>query len=107
MAKLKQLATAYLTAKHPELIANVKAAFNWVPSTELDYRASSDIFHYIGSHLYDEHARWSTSLKADAAIASVVALLDTLNAESADFEAFILTQGIAKAATPAPKSMGF
>ncbi len=107
MAKLKQLATAYLTAKHPDLIANVKTAFNWVPSNELDYRAASDIFHYVGSHLYDEHARWSTSLKADAAIASVVALFDTLNAESASFEAFILTQGITKAATPAPKSMGF
>jgi len=110
MSKLKQLATSYLTSTHPELIAAVKSNFNWVPANELDFRATGDIFHYVGSHLYDAQARWGTGFtgaKADAAIASVVALLDTLNAESSQFEQFILTQGITKSTTPAPKSQGF
>jgi hypothetical protein len=109
MASLKQLATAYLVANHPDLIAAVKANFSWMPANEVDFRAQSDIFHYVGSELYDGQARFAglTGAKADAAAASVVKLFDTLDAESAQFEAYILAHGYTKSSTPAPKSDGF
>ena len=109
MASLKQLATAYLLANHPDQIAAVKANLSWMPANEVDYRATNDIFHFIGSELYDGQARFAGLIgaKADAVAASVVTLFDTLNAESAQFEAFILARGYTKSSTPAPKSQGF
>jgi len=109
MATLKQLATAYLVANHPDLIAAVKAGLSWMPANEVDYRAANDIFHYIGSELYDNQARFAglPGAKADAVAASVVKLFDTLDAESAQFEAFIVARGYTKSSTPAPKSQGF
>ena len=109
MATLKQLATAYLVANHPDLIAAVKAGLSWMPANEVDYRAANDIFHYIGSELYDNQARFAglTGAKADAVAAAVVKLFDTLDAESAQFEAFIVARGYTKSSTPAPKSQGF
>ena len=109
MATLKQLATAYLVQNHPDQIAAVKAALGWMPANEVDYRAANDIFHYIGSELYDGQARFAglTGAKADAAAGSVVKLFDTLGAESAQLEAFIIARGYTKSSTPAPKSQGF
>ena len=109
MAGLKQLATAYLVANHPDLIAAVKADLSWMPAGEVDFRAANDIFHYVGSQLYDNQARFAglSGAKADAVAASVVKLFDTLDAESAQFEAYILAHGYTKSPTPAPKSQGF
>src|SRR5690242_19064671 len=48
MARLKQLATAFLLRDHPELVQAVYDAFaGVVPKDQADYRAQSDIFHYI------------------------------------------------------------
>jgi hypothetical protein len=109
MASLKQLATSYLLSTHPDLIAAVKSQLSWMPANEVDYRAANDIFHYIGSELYDGQARFAglTGTKADAVAASVVKLFDTLDAESTQFEAYILAHGYTKSSTPAPKSQGF
>ncbi|MEP6859823.1 MAG: hypothetical protein ABJE66_04335 [Deltaproteobacteria bacterium] len=109
MASLKQLATSYLLSTHPDLIAAVKAQLSWMPANEVDYRAANDIFHYIGSELYDGQARFAglNGAKADAVAASVVKLFDTLDAETAQFEAYILAHGYTKSSTPAPKSKGF
>lgn len=110
MARLKQLATQFLNAKHPDLVANVKTAFgSVVPVNELDWRAQNDIFHFVGQQLYDNQGR-EASLKgasADRAVAAVTAMLDALRSDSASFEAYILSQGVTKANTPAPKSTGF
>lgn len=110
MSRLKLLATNYLKAKHPELITAVKDAFvGIVPDTALDQRARTDIFHYVAAQLYDTAGR-SKNLKgpqADRAVASVTALITTLAAESTQFEAYILAQGITKSSVPAPKSTGF
>jgi hypothetical protein len=109
MASLKQLATSYLLSTHPDLIAAVKSQLSWMPANEVDYRAANDIFHYVGSELYDGQARFAglNGAKADAVAASVVKLFDTLDAESAQFEAYILAHGYTKSSTPAPKSQGF
>jgi len=110
MARLKQLATQFLQANHPDLVANVKAAFgNIVPDGELDWRAQSDIFHWVGQQLYDNQGRQAalTGARADRAVAAVTAMLDALRTDSASFEAYILSQGITKANDPAPKSTGF
>jgi hypothetical protein len=110
MARLKTLASNYLVAKHPELIAAVKAAFaGIVPDADLDQRARADIFHYVGAELYDDAGRSKnlTSTQADHAVAAVTALVTALGAESSQFEAYILAQGITKSSVPAPKSTGF
>lgn len=110
MARLKRLATQFLNEKHPELIAGVKGAFaNVVPESQLDWRAQSDIFHFIGQQLYDDQNRQAslTGPAADRAVTAVTALLDGLRNDSAAFEAYILAHGITKANDPAPKSTGF
>lgn len=110
MARLKLLATGYLRQAHPELIANVKAAFaGIVPDSALDQRARNDIFHYVGAQLYDTQGRSKnlTVANADKAIAAVTALISTLVAEKTQFENYILAQGYVKSSTPAPKSTGF
>lgn len=110
MARLKQLATSFLTEKHADLVANVKNAFaNIVPANQLDWRAQSDIFHFIGQQLYDDQNRQAalTGAAADRAISATLALLDALRTDSANFEAYILAHGITKANDPAPKSTGF
>jgi hypothetical protein len=110
MATLKQLATQFLNEQHPELVANVKAAFgNVVPDSELDWRAQSDIFHWIGQQLYDNQGRQASleGPEADRAVAAVTDLLDALRTDSANFEAYILAHGYTKANDPAPKSTGF
>jgi len=111
MAKLKQLTTQYLRQYHPEQIAAVEAAFaGIVPAAELDYRARADIFHYICAQLYDSRGRTAVLKnpgRGDAAVNAVVALIDTLQAESAQLEAFILSKGYVKSSVPAPKSTGF
>jgi hypothetical protein len=110
MARLKRLATSYLVATHPEQIAAVKAAFTGiVPETQLDARAKVDIFHYVSAQLYDTAGR-SKNLRgeqATRAVDSVLALLATLSAESTQFEAYVLSQGVTKSNVPAPKSSGF
>lgn len=110
MARLKQLATNYLKATHPDLVANVKAAFvGIVPDSSLDQRARVDIFHYVGAQLYDTAGRSKnlTVANADKAITAVTALISTLAAEKTQFESYILSQGYIKSSTPAPKSTGF
>ncbi len=110
MARLKQLATNYLKATHPDLVANVKSAFaGIVPDSALDQRARNDIFHYVGAQLYDTQGRSKnlTVANADKAITAVTALISTLAAEKTQFESYILAQGYIKSSTPAPKSTGF
>jgi hypothetical protein len=110
MAKLKTLATSFLREKHSAQVAAVEAAFaNVVPKSEADYRAGVDIFHFITSQLYDDRGRLSNlkGAAADAAVSSVVALFDTLKADSAGFEAYVLAHGITKSTVAAPKSTGF
>src|SRR6185503_18646316 len=96
MAQLKTLATDYLQEKHPELIAEVRDSFaGIVPAEELGWLASSDIFHFVTDELYDSTGRIANlkDAAADRAASAVVALLDTLNHESADFEAYIVSRG--------------
>lgn len=110
MARLKQLASQFLTEQHPDLVANVKAAFaDVVPASEISWRAQSDIFHLIGQNLYDDQNRQAvlTGQAADRAVVAVTALFDALHTDSAAFEAYILAHGITKANDPAPKSTGF
>ncbi len=110
MSRLKVLATNYLKAKHPELIAGLKDAFvGIVPDSALDNRARTDIFHYVAAQLYDTAGR-SKNLRgaqADRAVAAVSALVTTLAAEAPQFETYILAQGYTKSTVPAPKSTGF
>jgi hypothetical protein len=110
MASLKTLATAFLRQAHPDAIAAVEAAFaGVVPKNQLDFRAQQDVFHYITAQLYDSQGR-TANLKgasADAAVTSVVRLLDTLNQDSAAFEAYVLAHGKTKSNVAAPKSTGF
>lgn len=110
MSRLKTLATAYLRAKHPELTAAVDAAFSKVvPLAELDAWAKADLFHFVCAALYDNRGRTSvlSGANATAAIDSVVALFEVLQAESPQFEAWLLTQGLLKSNVPAPVSDGF
>ena len=110
MATLKQLATQFLTEKHPDLVAATKEAFaSIVPANELDWRAQNDIFHFVGQQLYDNQGRQAalTGAAADRAVRAVTAMLDMLRTDSANFEAYIVAHGYAKANDPAPKSTGF
>ena len=71
MATLKQLATQFLTEQHPDLVQATKEAFaSVVPADELDWRAQSDIFHFIGQQLYDNQGRQAalTGAAADRAV---------------------------------------
>ena len=110
MATLKTLASRYLKEKRPELIVAVEAAFaSVVPKIELDYRAQSDVFHFLCAQLYDAKGR-TANLKgasADAAINAATALFDALSHDTLAFEAYVLAHGITKANDPAPKSTGF
>lgn len=108
MARLKQLATQFLVQYHPDVVNNVYSAFaTIIPLDQADYRAQQDIFHYITAQFYAPQSRGLTGATADQAIAAVAALFDTLDADSANFQAFILANGITQATTPAPKSTGF
>lgn len=111
MARLKQLTTQYLRLYHPELITAVEAAFaGIVPAAELDSRARADIFHYICAQLYDTRGRTAVLKNAgrgDAAVNAVVALITTLEAESAQLEAYIVSRGYPKSNVAAPKSTGY
>jgi hypothetical protein len=111
MARLKQLTTQYLRARHPALVAEVEAAFSGiVPTLELDSRARVDLFHFICAQLYDSRFRTSVlkdQARATRAINAVAAVFDALNANSADLEAFLLSKGLTKSDVPAPRSTGF
>lgn len=111
MASLKRLTTQYLREKHPALVAEVEASFaGIVPYSELDSRARADIFHYVCAQLYDGRGRTAVlknQAQATRAVNAVAALFDALNANSAQFEAWLLTKGITKSNVPAPKSTGF
>ncbi len=110
MSQLKILATNFLRANHPDVVSAVEQAFaNIVPKNELDWRAQQDIFHYITAELYDSQGRTAmlTGAAADNAVSAVVHLFDTLNSDSASFEAYILQNGITKSNVAAPKSTGF
>jgi len=110
MAQLKQLATQFLTEKHLDLVNETREAFaGVVPADELDWRAQSDIFHFVGQQLYDSQGRQAalTGAAADRAVRAVTAMLDMLRTDSVNFEAYIVAHGYAKANDPAPKSTGF
>jgi len=109
MARLKQLATSFLVRYHPDVVNNLYTAFaTIVPKTQADFRAQSDIFHYVAQQFYSPAATPRlTGAVADNGIAAAAALFDTLNADSANFEAYVLQNGITQANTPAPKSTGF
>lgn len=108
MARLKQLATAFLVAKHPDTVQAVKNAFaNVVPFSQADFRAQSDIFHYITAQFYDARSAGLTAAAADNAITAVGNLFDVLASDSAGFEAYILANGVTKSNVAAPKSTGF
>jgi hypothetical protein len=108
MARLKTLATSFLRAHHADAVLAVENAFAGVePKAALDYRAQQDIFHFITAELYDARTSNLTGASADAAVTAVGNLFDTLQADSANFEAYILANGIIKSTTPAPKSTGF
>ena len=109
MARLKQLATQFLVRYHPDVVNNVYSAFATViPKAQADWRAQNDIFHYVTAQFYSAtQTRNITGPVATNAVNAVAALFDTLNADSANFQAFILTQGVTQSNTPAPKSTGF
>jgi hypothetical protein len=110
MAKLKRLATSFLRAKHPAVIAEVEAAFaNIVPKSELPDRAWQDVFHYITAQLYDSKGRTAklTGAAADRAVHAVSAVFAALDQDSAGFEAYVLASGYTKSNVAAPKSTGF
>jgi len=110
MSALKIQATNFLRSAHPAQVAAVEAAFaNIVPKNQLDYRAQQDIFHFITAELYDSQGRIANlkGAAADTAINAVVALFDTLNQDSAGFEAYVLAHGNTKSNVAAPKSTGF
>jgi hypothetical protein len=108
MSALKQLATSYLRAKHPDLIANVENAFAVVaPKSSLEWAAQSDEFRFVTAELYNANIAALEGTAADKAIDAVVALTDALAKESAAFESYILTSGYTKSSVPAPKSTGF
>jgi hypothetical protein len=88
----------------------VQNAFaNVVPLAQADWRAQNDIFHYITSQFYDSQGRTANLVgtAADNAVDAVGNLFDVLAADHANFEAYILANGVTKSATPAPKSTGF
>ncbi|MGE5183659.1 MAG: hypothetical protein ACM31C_16420 [Acidobacteriota bacterium] len=110
MSRLKTLATSFLRQYHTDAVQRVQNAFaNIVPASELDWRAQSDIFHFITAQLYDSQGRTSklVGAQADDAIEAVVGLLDTLNADRANFETYILQNGVTQSNMPAPRSTGF
>ena len=110
MSALKIAATNFLRAAHPAQVAAVEAAFaNIVPKTELDYRAQQDIFHFITAELYNSTGRIANlqGAAADAAVDAVVALIAALNADSANFEAYLIANGYVKSNVAAPISTGF
>lgn len=108
MARLKTLATAFLKAKHPDAVTAVQNAFaKVIPMAQADFRAQSDIFHYITGQFYDTRIATLVGTDADNAINAVGNLFDVLASDHANFEAYILANGITKSATPAPKSTGF
>jgi hypothetical protein len=110
MAKLKQLATQFLREKHLDVVTNVQNAFaSVVPANEASLRAQQNIFAYVAEQIYDNKGR-AANLKGEAvdkAIDAVVALIDTLKADSKAFEEFIVARGVTKVNDPAPKSTGF
>jgi hypothetical protein len=110
MFKLKSLTTQWLRAEHPDAVAAVETAFaDIVPKSELDSRAKADVFHFICANLYDNKGRTSkiTGATADNIIGAVTRLYATIESDKAALEAFILSHGITKSSTPAPKSTGF
>ena len=111
MATLKQLATQYLTEKHPDLVDARRRQRSPAssPRTSSTARAQSDIFHFVGQQLYDSQGRQAalTGEAATRAVTAVTAMLDALRTDSANFEAYIVAHGYAKANDPAPKSTGF
>jgi hypothetical protein len=108
MARLKTLTSAWLRAKHADKIAAVEKAFGVVAAKAgLDYRAQTDVFHYISAELYHANVGALTGASADAASAAVADLFDTLNSDAAGLEAYLLANGITKSNTPATKSTGF
>ncbi|MBI3202282.1 MAG: hypothetical protein HYZ29_12120 [Myxococcales bacterium] len=110
MATLKKLATAYLREKRPAQVAAVESAFaNVIPKSELPYKATQDIFHFITTQLYDAKGRTAnlTGASATAAIDAVTVLLDTLRQDSLAFESYVVSKGYAKSNEPAPKSTGY
>jgi hypothetical protein len=110
MSSLKVLATNFLRERHADRVAAVESAFSSiVPKSQLDWRAQSDVFHYITAELYDSQGR-TANLKgtlADTAVDAVMSLLTTLAQDSAAFEAYVLAHGYTKSSTPAPKSTGY
>lgn len=111
MARLKTLTSQYLRARHPELVAALEASFaGVVPYSELDYRARNDVFHYVCAQLYDSKGRTAVlrdQARANAVVDAVVAILDTLNAESTQLEAYLLSQGLSASNVPAETSTGY
>ncbi len=111
MARLKTLATAYLRERHPQRVAEVEASFaGVVPANELGSLARNDVFHFICAQLYDARGRTAAlkdPAKAVRAVNAVVALFQTLETDSAPFEAWLLTKGLTQSDVPAPKSTGF
>jgi hypothetical protein len=77
-------------------------------SLRLD-RAKADIFHFVTAQMYDVKGRMEmlTGAKAERAVRAVVALIATLESNSAALESYLLSQGITKSNTPAPKATGF
>ena len=108
MTALKVLATDYLRAAHPDLIAAVESALSVVePKYALDGRAQSDEFHFVTAELYDAATGNLRGASASAAVDAVVAMLDALRSDASAFEAYVLAHGYTKSSVPAPKSTGY
>ncbi|MGE0869183.1 MAG: hypothetical protein AB7P03_11490 [Kofleriaceae bacterium] len=113
---LKKYASDYLSATHPELIAELKASIRGVPGNSVGDQAKYDVFHYLLRQIYDTKRRNDgiTGAEADRVVDAAVALIATLQQESEQFEQFILTHPahdgapmITKSNDPAPRSSGF
>ncbi|MBM4778133.1 MAG: hypothetical protein GQE15_10580 [Archangiaceae bacterium] len=111
MARLKQLTSQFLKERHPALVAELEASFaGVVPYSELDSRARNDVFHYICAQLYDSRYRTAVlkdQAKAARVINAVAAIFDTLQSQSTQLEAYLLSKGLTKSNVAAPKSTGF
>ena len=110
MSLLKTNATAYLRETHPDLVTEVELSFEGlIPKEQVNPWGSDDIFTFISTQLFDAEGRTAilTGARAERVINATLALIETLKAESDQFEAWLLANGFTKSNAPAPKSTGF
>ena len=108
MATQKQLTTQWLQAKHPDMVARIKASLaGIVPEGELTDLAQKDVFHFLCQNFYDDRIASLTTAQANEVVAAGSAVMDVIGAEASDLEQFILANGVTASDTPAPRVANF